>query len=526
MVILVLGLGLFSFTFGQSYPPSNLQGASLRSWLKSDWYDGEHSQLGYTNARRKMYNYIDNENNKIEDVYSGYLRNWNYGGTGTNPQPINCEHTIPQSFFGSSEPMRSDIHQLFPVHSSTNSSRGNHPFGEIDDNLTSRWWLNGSSQTSIPTSGIDNYSEYYTGVFEPRESHKGNVARAVFYFYTMYPTQAGPISMVGDIEVLYQWHLQDPVDSKEAERNDEIEQYQGNRNPFVDHPELVSRAWEVGTSGSSQLFISEYVEGSSYNKAIEIVNLTGSTVNLSSYKLKKQTNGSGSWTSGYTLSGNLNNGEVYVVANTSAWSSLSSKADALTGNAAMTFNGNDPIGLFYNNTLIDIVGNFNGGSSYFASNVTLRRKISVTDPSTTYNTSEWTSYSSNTFGDVGAYGSAKALWVGNTTSGADEAGAADWSQGLNVFPNPFQDRLQIELPGEWNTGLAADLENEDAIDHNPTQERLFTVELLDMVGRVLQTQVVSPGMVVDLNVAGLSTGVYLVRVGDGTVFQTHKVVKR
>ncbi|MFC2103994.1 GEVED domain-containing protein [Bacteroidota bacterium] len=67
----------------------------------------------------------------------------------------------------------------------------------------------------------------------------------MFYFYTMYPTQAGDMSLVGDIDVFYQWHLDDPVDAAEIERNGEIETYQGDRNPYIDHPELVARAWNL-----------------------------------------------------------------------------------------------------------------------------------------------------------------------------------------------------------------------------------------------------------------------------------------
>lgn len=485
-----------------NYPPSNLDGQSLRTWLQSNWYTGERFRSGYNSARRRMYNYIDNKNNKIEDMYSGYLKNWNYGGSGTNPSPINAEHVVPQSFFGASEPMRSDIHHLFPVHQSANSSRGSNPFGEINDTQTSKWWLNGSSRTSIPSSNINNYSEAKSGMFEPKESVKGNVARAVFYFYTVYPTQAGPISMAGDINVLYQWHLQDPVDGTEAARNSAIESYQGNRNPFVDHPELVARAWGFSTGGgggggggSSNLFISEYVEGSSYNKAIEIVNLTGSSVNLSNYSFKKQTNGSGSWSSSYNLSGTLGNGDVYVVSNSSASSSLRNLADATTSSSVFSFNGNDPIGLFNNNSLIDIVGNFNGGSSYFASNVTKRRKSSVDDPSTSYTTSEWDNYSSNTFGGVGSHSSNKTALAESVLSPME---------GVQVYPNPFSGRLTVELPNE-TAGEAV-------------------VHLMDMTGRTLLTGQHGDGQL-ELSTADLAPGIYLLQIQLDGVVQSHKLVK-
>ena len=156
-----------------------------------------------------------------------------------------------------------------------------------------------------------------------------------------------------------------------------------------------------GGGSATELFISEYVEGSSNNKAIEIANYTGSSVNLSGYELRRQTNGSGSWSSGVALSGTLANNDVFVVANSSASTAVLNVADLTTGDSSMTFNGNDPVGLFKNGTLIDIVGTFNGGSSNFAKDTTLRRKSNISSPSTSYTVSEWDSFSQNTFDDLG-----------------------------------------------------------------------------------------------------------------------------
>ncbi len=243
-ILAVLFLMLSQLAFSQE-APEDLSGEDLKSWLITNYYDGKHQTLGYSTARKYLYNYIDNENNVITCVYSGYEVNSTYGGTTTYPAPINCEHTIPQSFFNEADPMVSDIHHLFPTYENWNSTRSNYPLTEIDDNTTSKWMYLNQSQTTIPTSNIDLYSESASSVFEPREDHKGNAARAIFYFYTMYPTQAGDISQVGDIDIFYQWHLDDPVDAEEIERNSEIETYQGNRNPFIDYPELVARAWDL-----------------------------------------------------------------------------------------------------------------------------------------------------------------------------------------------------------------------------------------------------------------------------------------
>ena len=246
-IYLSLFFAFFAIAALAQTPPSGLEGAALRSWIKSNFYDGNHQQLGYSNARMRMYNYIDNYNNSIICVYGGYVRSWNYGGTGTNPSPINAEHTVPQSFFNKSEPMRSDIHHLFPTYSNWNSRRSNYPFADIPDSQTTWWMINTSESGSIPSSNIDAYSEGTSSNFEPPEAHKGNTARAIFYFYTMYPNY--DITRVGDLDLLYQWHQDDPVDATELERNNRIEQYQGNRNPYIDNPEWVAPAWGFGPGG-------------------------------------------------------------------------------------------------------------------------------------------------------------------------------------------------------------------------------------------------------------------------------------
>ncbi len=235
--------------FAQITPPAGLSGQALRDWFKANNYNGKHIQLGYTNARVKMYNFIDNKNNSLKCVYSGLVVSWTYGGTGSNPAPLNCEHTIPQSFFAEAEPMKSDIHHLFPTYANWNSTRSNHPFKDIADSSTEKWMRSTASQTTIPTSAINEWSEYANSSFEPREDHKGNVARSIFYFYNMYPTQAGPLSKVGDINMFYQWHLADPVDADEIDRNNKVAQYQGSRNPYIDFPELVDEAY--GLSGGT-----------------------------------------------------------------------------------------------------------------------------------------------------------------------------------------------------------------------------------------------------------------------------------
>ncbi len=158
-----------------------------------------------------------------------------------------------------------------------------------------------------------------------------------------------------------------------------------------------------GGGAAAGLFFSEYVEGSSNNKALEIANFTGASVSLAGYAIKRQTNGSGAWSAGLNLSGTLANSEVYVIANNSATNTIKNVADLISGSSVMTFNGNDPIGLFKNGVLIDVIGTFNGGSSNFAKDKTLRRKGDISSPNLTYTTSEWDSFARNTFGDLGKH---------------------------------------------------------------------------------------------------------------------------
>ena len=226
----------------QTEPPSDIQLDELRDWLRENWHEGYHDGLGYNQARMQMYGYIDNFDDEIECVYTGFTQD---GGYVTYPNPINAEHIVPQSFFSSAEPMKSDIFILRPCHGNANSARSNNPFGEVNDGSAQWFGIIGNTYTSQGNMPANHeyWSEKSGGVWEPREEHKGDIARSIFYFYTMYPDAVGDISEVGNTSTLYQWHLDDPVDAVEGERNDKIESQQGNRNPYVDYPDLVWDAW-------------------------------------------------------------------------------------------------------------------------------------------------------------------------------------------------------------------------------------------------------------------------------------------
>lgn len=140
------------------------------------------SAKNYNSARDAMYSSIDNENGNIIGVYTGFTVTASSRGDAFS-KGINTEHTWPQSFYDKDEPMRGDVHHLFPTRIEANSARSNLPFDEIPDNSTDTWFYMKTQQNSIPSSNIDLYSELDAeSRFEPREDHKGNTARAIFYF--------------------------------------------------------------------------------------------------------------------------------------------------------------------------------------------------------------------------------------------------------------------------------------------------------------------------------------------------------
>jgi endonuclease I len=239
--------------------PAGLTGQTLRDWYRVNWYDGKRVVLSYADARGKMYNYADNYNNVVTCVYSGYTETVPYSTTNISTSVvnrINCEHTVPQSWFSQAVRMRSDIHHLYPTYDTWNNLRGSDPFAEIPDATTQTWMRLLVSQNTIPTTNLAEWSEDTNTQFEPREDHKGNLARSIFYFYTMHGGQPElaatghpTIASIGDINNLYAWHLADPVDAHEIERNRRVAVSQGNYNPYIEHPETVATAWGLTPPG-------------------------------------------------------------------------------------------------------------------------------------------------------------------------------------------------------------------------------------------------------------------------------------
>ncbi|MFK7936440.1 MAG: endonuclease [Saprospiraceae bacterium] len=238
----------------QNHTPvlSDLSGEELRNKLVEDFKPA--TVLNSSGAKDFLYGYVENRNDSVRCVYSGhtlylppnvdpsvamYMNN--------SPDGINLEHTYPRSKGAGGGNAVSDLHHLFPTRIPVNESRGNFPFGEIADNQTTNWFLGNQTQSNPPNTNIDAYSEQINGKFEPREDHKGNVARAMFYFYTMYESEALAADanfFESQREILCEWHNLDPVDQAEWERTYRVAESQSNLpNPFILDCSLANRTY-------------------------------------------------------------------------------------------------------------------------------------------------------------------------------------------------------------------------------------------------------------------------------------------
>jgi len=180
------------------------------------------NNLSYDAARKAMFSDIDNVNGTVTCVYTGRELQTNKVPSASN---MNTEHTWPQSK-GATGAAKSDLHHLFVTDSKANSSRSSFPFGEVVDGV--KW-----SHPSGAKLGRDASGQM---VFEPPDEHKGNVARALFYFSAVYNKPIG----ANEEAAAKAWNTLDPVDAAEIARNDAIEKYQKNRNPFIDDPTLAN----------------------------------------------------------------------------------------------------------------------------------------------------------------------------------------------------------------------------------------------------------------------------------------------
>lgn len=476
---------------------------------------------------------------------------------------MHIEHSFPKSWWGAYENNAyRDLHHLYPADGSANSSKNNLPLGEVTG---TPGFDNGVSKIGVNGFG----SDYTDRCFEPADEYKGDFARAYFYVVTAYENlydywqspmldnNTYPVWRSWALDLLLKWHRQDPPGEVEQARNDSVYAIQGNRNPYIDFPDLVeyvwgdhsdtpyafpeetapflalprygesvdmgvvlagdnraaqleilgdnldsslSLTWSVGgiftlsastltpqqvhdgyelaiscdrqtrgdyrdtltiaggglerqyripvqlivvpsfivtsatditaaaatvhwinspsatdyqvslwrgNTAAGDLIISAYVEGSSYNKAIELYNGTGAPVDLSAYSLRIESNGGGSFYNDTPL-GNvvLPDGATWLLLNAqSTDESLKALASQIIPGgegSPLNFNGNDAVALCRDGIIVDVVG-FAGEIAYWGQDKTLYRKATVTHPSAVYDEGEWTSAPKDDFSQLGSF---------------------------------------------------------------------------------------------------------------------------
>ncbi len=207
---------------------NNVTDANLKTALRI--LISQMTTLTYTSTSN-MLNVSDRNPSNSSQIILVYTRTI-VSGTWDGGSTWNKEHVWPQSKLGTAS--ESDIHNLKPCNPSVNSTRGNLPYA------------NGSGTNKVVSGG------YYPG-----DADKGDIARIVLYMHVRWNLIINT-SSVGDLNMLLRWHMEDPVDDFERNRNNVLYGYQNNRNPFIDHPEFAERIWGViptsETSNEQALF--------------------------------------------------------------------------------------------------------------------------------------------------------------------------------------------------------------------------------------------------------------------------------
>lgn len=256
------------------------------------------TDVGY-NGLWNLYKTTDRRSDgKVWDMYSD-ITNYTFGtdqcgSYGSEGDCYNREHSVPKSWFSERSPMKSDVWHVYPTDGKVNGMRSNYPFGEVASDAP-------GSENGFSKWGKCKTPGYSHTVFEPNDEYKGDFARTYFYFATRYKgvatsgygaevfSSAYPYITKWQLDMLLRWHEQDPVSQKELDRNEAVyESRQGNRNPFIDYPELVdlifgdSRNIPFMPDGGDAPYIEAPRNGSTVDMGIASVNSSSPvTVQLS-----------------------------------------------------------------------------------------------------------------------------------------------------------------------------------------------------------------------------------------------------
>lgn len=289
-----------------------MQDSVLKSKLGEIIFCGVRYKYG--SGRRKTWNAFfftdrDTLTNEVLDMYSNNHRYFNPQDTTASVTGFDIEHMLPKSWWGGTvNEAYCDLYHLVPGDYSANRSKGNHAPGIPADSS----FNNGSFVTGEDTI------HHLKRVFCPADEYKGDFARAYFYIATCYGDSltwvdsgepATAMTNEGWQEfqpwlrdLLLNWHRLDPVSQKELDRAVEVNKIQGNRNPFIDYPELVEYIWGNKQGQSVDFYQLEQSYGDPYDE-----NWIEGCNTLSSYSTARK---------------QIRNGQLVIVRGTSIFSTL------------------------------------------------------------------------------------------------------------------------------------------------------------------------------------------------------------
>ncbi len=237
---------------GYYYFAQNKKNAALKTALHD--YGAALHLLDYGGGQGftwEGFYYTDNRNDTVVDMYSNIVRVFN----GFNAvDGMNIEHSFPKSWWGASKVNAyMDLFHLYPADDITNITKSNWPLGEVTGTP--------SLDNGVSKIGTNGFETAYTDkCFEPADEYKGDFARSYFYISTIYQDYANlwqspmmdnntyPVWKPWAIDLLMKWSKQDPVSPKELARQEAVYKIQGNRNPFIDYPDLADYIWGADTT--------------------------------------------------------------------------------------------------------------------------------------------------------------------------------------------------------------------------------------------------------------------------------------
>ncbi|APY11742.1 endonuclease I [Seonamhaeicola sp. S2-3] len=315
-------LSFFSF----SQIPSNyydsadgLSGYALKTELKNIVTNGHTWDSNASTAYDNLYtayltthtdNYYENDGTVL-DFYSENPTasatnndSYNYthgdrqcGSYNSENDCYNREHLFPQGFFDEQLPMIADVHHVIPTDGYVNNRRSNYPFGEVSN---ATWTSNNGSKV-----GPNTFGSYSGTVFEPIDEFKGDIARALLYFAVRYEdnwddsgwsdpeTTNNPLNGTSNqfyedwyIDLLLDWHANDPVVQAEIDRNNAAYNFQGNANPFVDYPEFAEMIWNSAADNEAPSAPTNLVASNPTDNSIDLSwNASSDNIGVTSYDI-------------------------------------------------------------------------------------------------------------------------------------------------------------------------------------------------------------------------------------------------